>query len=223
MAVVAVDRDLEQSERQVERARERDGCAAANDGVSEVEWRSAGEVTEAEDGADGGGGGGSRSRAERERASERARMRIRVRDWGGREGMRDWGYSRARLLASWLLRCAYIDQGQGRPAGPAFVGCSLLGQMGHRAITVPACTTVLCPGRAMGQGGGPNVAWSIGPCRHGPAGHRAMPCLCQAKRPGHGTFRRASGRMAFYKFGTFVSEFKRNITEQGVLAAATRQ
>ena len=46
--------------------RERDGCAAANDGVSEVEWRSAGEVIGAEDRADGGGGGGSRSRAERE-------------------------------------------------------------------------------------------------------------------------------------------------------------
>jgi len=44
--------------------RERDGCAAANDGVSKVEWRSAGEVTGAEDEADGGGGGGSRSRAE---------------------------------------------------------------------------------------------------------------------------------------------------------------
>jgi len=45
------------------------------DGVSEVEWRSAGEVTGAEDRADGGGGGGSRSRAERERggASERER------------------------------------------------------------------------------------------------------------------------------------------------------
>ena len=107
--------------------------------------------------------------------------------------MRDWGYSRAGLLASWLLRCAYIDQGQGRPAGPAFVGCSLLGQMGHRAITVPACTTVLCPGRAMGQGGGPNVAWSIGPCQHGPAGHRAVPCPCRAKRPGMG---RADGPRA---------------------------
>ena len=71
MAVAAVDQDLEQSESEVERARERDGCTAANDGVSEVEWRSAGEVTGAEDGADGGGGGGSRSRAERERASER--------------------------------------------------------------------------------------------------------------------------------------------------------
>ena len=34
MAVAAVDRDLEQSESEVERARERDGCAAANDGVS---------------------------------------------------------------------------------------------------------------------------------------------------------------------------------------------
>ena len=150
------------------------------DGVSEVEWRSAGEVTGAEDGADGGGGGGSRSRAERERASERARMRIRVRDWGGQEGMRDWGYSRAGLLASWLLRCAYIDQGQGRPVGAAFVGCSLLGQMGHRAVTMPACTTVPCLGRATGQGGGPDAAWSFGPCRHGPAGHRAMPCPCRA-------------------------------------------
>ena len=105
MAVAAVDRDLEQSESEVERARERDGCAGANDGVSEVEWRSAGEVTGAEDGADGGGGGGSRSREERERASERERMRIRVRDWGGREGMRDWGQPGR---APGLLRCAYI-------------------------------------------------------------------------------------------------------------------
>ena len=133
-----------------------------------------------------------------QRESERARMRIRVRDWGGREGMRDWGCSRAGLLASWLLRCAYIDQGQGRPAGPAFVGCSLLGQMGHRAITVPACTTVPCLGRATGQGGGLDMAWSIGPCRQGPTSHRAVPCPCRAKRPGHGPCRRASGCMAFY-------------------------
>ena len=147
MAVAAVDRDLEQSESEVERVRERDGCAAANDGVSEVEWRSAGEVTGAEDGADGGGNGGSRSRAERER------MRIRVRDWGGREGMRDWGQPGR---APGLLRCTYICRC--RPswaAGPNGAPGRHRAGLHHRAV----------PGPCHGPGWRP---------RHGLV-HRAVP------------------------------------------------
>ena len=82
--------------------------------------------------------------------------------------MRDWGQpGRAPSLRAALIFAVAGLRG-------------LLGQIGHRAVTVPACTTVPCPGRAMGLGGGPDTAWSIGPCRHGPAGHRAVPCPCRA-------------------------------------------
>ena len=61
----------------------------------------------------------------------------------------------------------------------------------HRAD----CWNVLCPC----LGGGPGTAWSLGPGRPGPSGHRVVPCSGRAKSPGHGPGHRDVGCMAIYK------------------------
>ena len=45
---------------------------------------------------------------------------------------------------------------------------------------------------------GPGTACSLGPGQHGPACHRAGPCLCRAKKAGFVPCRRASGCMDIY-------------------------
>jgi hypothetical protein len=97
-----------------------------------------------------------------------------------RRGDLGLGFARDGESASCRHRGRLYTSGGGDFVGrPATASCleACNGSVRHRAAHRAACWTGACPCRAACLGDGPGMAWYLGPGRHGPGGHRAVPCL----------------------------------------------